>query len=573
LEDRVFDVLVIGGGIFGACAAWDATLRGLSVALVERTDFGAGTSANSFKFVHGGIRYLQHLDFARVRQSCHERSAMLRIAPHLVAPLPVVVPTYGRGRRGKAFLAAGMLLYDALTPERNLGIRDRARRIPRSRFLNARTVENLFPGLPVESLTGGAVYCDGQMYNPTRLVLAFVRSAVDHGAVAANHVAAERLLRVDNAVVGAHVRDELSGDELDIRARTVLNAAGPWVPWMMADTEGEPLPGARSFTRDVCFVVRRRFRHEYAIALQGRSRDLDAVLSRPARHLFLAPWREYTLCGVWHRVWNEHPDRVCVGEREIAGYIDELNEALPGLDISPADVTMWNAGLLPFGENDVSASDLRFGKRSHLTDHRAEHGLDNLVSLIGVRYTMARADAAAAVDLLARKLGERVEHSPTHRVPLHGGDFESFESLVGSVARAAPLNLEPGTVTALAHNHGSAFRAVLELAEGEWAGCLSGAATMRAEILHAIREEMAMTLPDVVFRRTDLATGGHPGAAALQEAASLTARELGWDESRRRAEIALVERRLVVGSTVERPRAAGLALGASTDRAAVGAPL
>ncbi|MBN1237417.1 MAG: FAD-dependent oxidoreductase, partial [Gammaproteobacteria bacterium] len=115
LEERVFDVLIIGGGIFGACAAWDATLRGLSVALVERTDFAAGTSANSYKFVHGGIRYLQHADLLRLRRSCHERSALLRVAPHLVSPIPVVIPTYGRGRQGKALLGAGMLLYDALT--------------------------------------------------------------------------------------------------------------------------------------------------------------------------------------------------------------------------------------------------------------------------------------------------------------------------------------------------------------------------------------------------------------------------------------------------------------------------
>src|SRR5690606_35588622 len=129
LESRVFDVLIIGGGIFGACAAWDATLRGLSVALVERTDYASGVSANSYKFVHGGIRYLQHADLWRLRQSCSERSALLRVAPHLVHPVPVVIPTYSRPRQGKALLGAGMLVYDALTLDRNLRIADRERRI------------------------------------------------------------------------------------------------------------------------------------------------------------------------------------------------------------------------------------------------------------------------------------------------------------------------------------------------------------------------------------------------------------------------------------------------------------
>src|SRR5690606_3775519 len=220
LEERVFDVLIIGGGIFGACAAWDASLRGLSVALVERTDFAAGTSANSYKFVHGGIRYLQHADLPRLRRSCHERSAFLRVAPHLVSPIPVVIPTYGTGRQGKAFLGAGMLLYDALTLDRNLGIADPQRRIPLSRFLDAATVTDMFPGVQTADLTGAAVFCDGQMYNPTRLVLAFIRSAVENGAVAVNYAEAEKLTSSEGTVQGARVRDHLTGDFMDVRART-----------------------------------------------------------------------------------------------------------------------------------------------------------------------------------------------------------------------------------------------------------------------------------------------------------------------------------------------------------------
>jgi glycerol-3-phosphate dehydrogenase len=568
LADRVFDVLVIGGGIFGACAAWDATLRGFSVALVERSDFASGTSANSYKFVHGGIRYLQHLDVRRMRRSCRERGALLKVAPHLVAPVPVVIPTYGHGRRGKAFLGAGMLLYDALTADRNLGLPDRRRRIPMTRFLGARQVVDLFPGVEDEGLTGAAVFWDGQMYNPTRLVLAFVRAAVENGATAVNYATAEQLLRADDRVIGARVRDEVSGAVIEVRARAVLNAAGPWVPWMMAETERAPLKGRGSYSRDACFVVKRRFSHGYALALQGRTRDPDALLSRPARHLFLTPWRDYTLCGVWHRVWTEHPDRVRIGERELAGFIEEVNEALPALALDPRDVTMWNAGLLPFGDNEAGTLHLRYGKRSQVIDHREEHGLENLVSLIGVRYTMARADAMAAVDLVAKKLGERIERPPTHRVPVHGGDLESFDSLVNTVARAAPPNLQRGAVTALAHNYGTDFRSVLKLAEGTWAGCLPGATTLRGEVLHAIREEMALTLADIVFRRTDLATAGHPGAAALHETAALAADVLGWDERRRRAEVAAVEKRFVVGNSVERPGATGLLHGAHVEVAA-----
>src|SRR5690606_34567576 len=234
LESRVFDLVVIGGGIFGACAAWDATLRGMSVALVERTDFGSGVSANSYKFVHGGIRYLQHADLRRLRQSCAERSTLLRIAPHLVHPVPVVIPTYARPRQGKALLGAGMLVYDALTLDRNFGIRDDARRIPLTRFLGRERIMELFPGIPHRDLTGGAMFWDGQMYNPTRLVLAFVRSAVENGAVAMNYASAEDFELSDTAVESVKVRDHLSGEVASVRARAVLNAAGPWVPRMLA---------------------------------------------------------------------------------------------------------------------------------------------------------------------------------------------------------------------------------------------------------------------------------------------------------------------------------------------------
>jgi glycerol-3-phosphate dehydrogenase len=550
LDSRVFDVLVIGGGVFGACAAWDATLRGLSVALIERADFCSGVSANSYKFVHGGIRYLQHADLSRLRQSCAERSALLRVAPHLVAPVPVVIPTFARPRQGKALLGAGMLLYDALTLDRNLGIADHGRRIPLTRFLGREAVLELFPSLPRRDLTGAAIFCDGQMYNPTRLVLAFVKSAMEQGAIAVNYAEAEKLVLSDTAVDAVRVRDNVSGEVIEVRARAVLNAAGPWVPWMLADLDRDRRALAGTYSRDACFVVKRKFPHSYALALQGRTRDPDALLSRPARHLFMTPWRQYTLCGVWHRVWAEHPDDVRVTELEIESFISEVNDAMPGLDLSPPDVTMWNAGLVPFGDNEEGASNLRYGKRSHVIDHRAAHGLTNLVSLIGVRYTMARADACRAVDLVCAKLGEKLPRARTHVVPVHGAGFESFDALVAAVTRRIGDAAGAEAATALAHNYGSAYRSVVELA-GEpdiGAGCLTGTNVFRAEIAHAVREEMALRLTDIVFRRTELATGGHPGPKALHEAATLAARELGWDERRRREEVASVERRFIIGN-------------------------
>lgn len=530
LADAKFDLVIVGGGIFGACAAWDAVLRGLSVALVERGDFCGGTSANSFKMVHGGIRYLQHADIVRLRASCGERSALLRIAPHLVQPLPIVIPTYGYGKAGKGILGAGMLLYDSLTLGRNRGIRDPARRIPRTRFLSRGEVLEQFPDLPREGLTGGAVFCDGQMYNPPRLVLAFIRSAVEAGARVANYLEAVNFVRSGNRVEGIEVRDALTGQSFAIRARAVLNTAGPWAERLLTRSAGISLEPKGVYSRDACFVVSRRLPGRAALAVQGRTRDPDAVLSRPARHLFLVPWREYTLVGVWHLVYERSPDEVTVPEQDLQAFIDEINWAYPPLHITIDEVRMWNAGLVPFGENEPGAVNLRYGKRSTFVDHEERHGIQGLVTLIGVRYTTARGDSAPAVDRIAGKLGVTGPRPPTESKPIHGGNIEDFEALVKRVASHQRLGLPERVARALSHNYGAAVDQILQLAgeDASLAGTLGDTTVLKAEVVNALRNEMAVTLADVVFRRTDLATGGSPGGPVLHACADIVANELGW---------------------------------------------
>jgi glycerol-3-phosphate dehydrogenase len=264
----------------------------------------------------------------------------------------------------------------------------------------------------------------------------------------------------------------------------------------------------------------------------------------------LLPWRGYTLCGVWHVVWKTPPDTVHFPVGDLQRFIAEMNGAFPGLELTTDDVTMWNAGLVPFGENEQGAENLRYGKRSHLVDHAATDGIANLVSLIGIRYTMARHDAAHAIDLLCRKLG-KAGRSTTDRMPLDGGTFERFDELVAQIARATQGLLADEIVKALAHNYGSTYGRVLGLARerADWVRPIAGSTTLRAEVVNAVRDEMATRLSDVVFRRTDLATGGHPGEAALAEAADLVAQELQWDDRRRADEVANVERRFLFGDT------------------------
>lgn len=545
LVGNEYDLVIVGGGIFGICAAWDATLRGLSVALLERDDFGHATSANHFKVVHGGIRYLQHGDIPRIRESSKERSAFLRIAPHLVRPMPFLIPTYGHMMKGKEAMTVGLRLYDLLTFDRNQGIQDPERQIPPGRIVSRQECLDMFPHLDSRGLTGGAIFHDGQMYNPARLSLSFVRAAVEAGADVANYAEVSGFIRQGNRVVGVKVCDKLSGIEFEVRGRVVLNAAGPWAKWLVRAGLNQQLNPEPIFSRDAYFVVNRRLIGDYALAVQGQTKDPDAILSRGNRHLFLVPWRDYTLVGVWHVVYRGDPDKFTVTREDLQGFLDEINLSYPSLDLTLNDVSMWNAGLTLFGENEPGATDLSYGKRSMIVDHAQEHDLEGLVTLVGVRFTTARGVATKVIDLVFDKLQKKAPPSQTAETPIYGGNIENFNEFRDQAAAQHSQQVSAEVMSALVHNYGSAYREVLQYLHEEpaWAETLDGANVIKAQVIHAIRQEMAQTLPDVVFRRTDLATGEDPGTVALETAAALMASELDWNQRRVQKEIAEVNAR------------------------------
>lgn len=538
LENTRFDLLVIGGGLFGACAAWDAALRGLSVALIDRGDFGGATSANSFKIVHGGIRYIQHGDVQRIRQSSGERRALLRIAPHLVRPLPVVIPTHGHGLSGRLALEAGLQLYDALTLDRNRGISDSARRLPRTRMLGREDVHAMFPGLVRQDATGAGVFYDARFQNPPRLVYAVIESAAAAGAVVANYVEAGELVRHGGLVEGVRARDVLENRELEIRARTVLNAAGPYAEALL-ERWGLPLRTRNTYSRDACFVVSRRLlTGPHALAVLGQTRDPDARLSRGARHLFLAPWREYTLVGVWHRVQRPGSFDVSVSAAELSRYVAEVRHAAPALDLSLDDIAVVNSGLVPFGDNAEGAADLRYGHRSTLIDHGAVHGCQNLLTLIGLRMTTARYEAERAIDLVCRGYGTKPPICRTGHTPVVGGNFSGWNELVRVAERETRGAMSSAVLDSLLTHYGSTYNTVLSEPGDRPLDVIAGSNTLRAQVYHAVRREAAVSLPDVIFRRTDLGTGENPGRSALGECAVILAQELGWTAAEMEQQIA-----------------------------------
>jgi glycerol-3-phosphate dehydrogenase len=526
--------VVVGGGAFGIFAAWEAALRGLSVAILERGDWAEAASANCFRMVHGGIRYLQHLDFTRIHQSNRERNILLRIAPHLVRPLPILIPTYGHGRSGPEILGAGLRAYDLLVWDRNRGIRDPALRLPPSRILSSRETLELYPELGREGLTGGALIHDGQMHSPARLALCALRSAVEHGACAANYVEVTGFVRRQDAIEGVVVEDRELGNSFDVRGRVVLNAAGAWAGPLLASGLGLTVSPRPTFSRDAYFVLKRRIGPDVALAVRGRTRDPDAVLSRDARHLFLVPWGGQTLVGVWHVVYEGPPDRVELPERDVQAFIDEINWAYPAARISLDSVCMTQHGLVLFGENEPGATNMSYGKRSLLIDHQRVDGLSGLVTLIGVRYTTARAEAVRAVEVAARSLKRRVPPSRSASMPIHGGALSDRARFLEEAIRSRPSHVDSATIRRLVQNHGSTYGEILSEGDGGPEGLqpISGLDLTPAEVRHAVRREMARTLGDLIFRRTDIGSGPDPGLTALQSCALAMGRELGWDPAR-----------------------------------------
>jgi glycerol-3-phosphate dehydrogenase len=539
LSSELFDVLVVGGGASGAATAREAALRGFNTALIEREDFSAGASAHCFKVVHGGIRYVQHADVRRLRASCFERAVLLRIAPHLVSPLPFVIPTYGRGKSSRWFLGTGMLLYDALSADVNRHVVDPARRVRGTRFLSRSETLEIFPDIAADSLTGAAVFEDGQMYNPPRLVLAFVGAASALGAAVGNYVEAERLLTEGTRVTGVHAIDRLQGDRFEIRARLVINAAGPWAEGLLQPGYGQ----SGTYSRDACFMVDRKFETPMALAVQGRAKDSDALLARNSRHLFLVPWRNSTLVGVWHSIVPRDPDVVSLPRSELRQFIDEFNTCYPNLQLQEADVRRADFGLVPFGDASSQQGGLSFGKQSRLIDHRY-HGQTGLISLISVRYTVTRRDAVEALDVAARQLDARRSDRDSTIAPLAGGDIGDFAHALSAFQARRPSWLTAKSSEGMLRNYGAHATRIVQLAEREprLARSFTGSHVSLAEAIYAVRAETAQRMSDIVFRRTELGTDGHPGAAALDELEALLSTELGWSEKRACEERAIVER-------------------------------
>jgi glycerol-3-phosphate dehydrogenase len=541
LTEKEFDVAIVGAGIYGATAAWEAASRGLSVALLDRGDFGGFTSANSLKTVHGGLRYLQTLDVERVRESVRERRILLKIAPHLVRPLCCVMPTYGHMMKSKWVMRFGMLANDILSIDRNRGL-DPGSRIPSGKVISKQECLGIVPGIDGTRVTGAAMWSDAQMASSERLLMSFVLSAVRAGATAVNYAEVTGFSSSKNRIHGLRVKDGLSGGEIEVRAKIVLNAAGGFVDKVLA----RAIPGITHkkihLSTAMNLVLDKKLLPGCAAGVTSRFSHIrkDGRAHRGSRVLFIAPWGEFTLIGTHHRPYAGDPDGLAVTEDEIGEFLGEAARAYPGTVLDRRDVTFFHKGFLPMDGVNPKTGEVQLAKHYRIHDHARENGVEGLVSVVGVKYTTARDVAQKTVDLLFRKLRKERRKSVSRETPISGGDIQRFGKFQEKVAESAPFGLPRKITDRLTIHYGTDYPNILKCIEKnpELGGTVPGSdKVIAAEIVHAVREEAAVKLADVILRRTGLGAGRNPGAACLAFCAGLMAVELGWDKSRIEREI------------------------------------
>jgi glycerol-3-phosphate dehydrogenase len=509
LGDRTVDLLVIGGGIIGAGIARDAALRGLQVALVEQSDFGSGTTSRPTRLIHGGLRYLELFDFGLVRSDMREREILLRIAPHLVFPLAFLLPLYRPSFFYQLKLRIGMQLYDALSLDKSL---------PRRQHLDRDATLVAEPSLEADGLTGAWRFYDAQVPLVERLVIENLVDASAGGALVLNHAQVIDFIRDGDRVLGARVRDAIAQRNVEIRARYTVVATGPWLDRTITPLRKRPDPLLR-LTKGAHIVTRRTVQQAHVLFAKS-----------DGRFFFVVPWRDATIVGTTDTDYAGDPGNVVASEQDVRYLQDEARRAFPSAPFD--DIYFTWAGVRALVREE-GVSEGQVSRKHALFDHAAREGVEGVLSVVGGKITAYRAIAEEAVDAASRKLA-RNGRSRTADEPLPG-------------ARAVDLAARPGDVTldAVTRGHltsiyGGRAREVLDLSRADpslASPLCPHHRGIEAEIVHAVENEWAQSLGDVLLRRNALGLSACQALDCVDRVADRMGSVLGWDQDRRREEV------------------------------------
>lgn len=520
MAESQLDILVIGGGVVGGGAALDAATRGLSVGLIEARDFASGTSSRSSKLIHGGLRYLEMLDFRLVAEALAERSLLLdKLAPHLVKPVPFLYPLTRRWWE-RFYAGSGVMLYDTMAT-----LSGHPRGVPFHRHLSRRGARKLMPSLQKDALVGAILYYDGRV-DDARHTMFLSRTAAAYGAHVATRTRVIDLLREGDRVVGARVKDLESGDEFDVFARQVVNATGVWTD------ETQSFAGERGQ-----FHVRSSKGIHLVVPKDRIRGDSGVILRTETSVLFIIPWGRHWIIGTTDTDWALSKDHPAASRKDIDYLLEHVNEVLVE-PLTHDDVEGVFAGLRPLLAGEVEAT----SKLSR--EHAVSTSVKGLVVIAGGKYTTYRVMAKDAIDAavhgLSSQLDRKVPDCCTEDVPLLGAD--GYEALWNQRKTLADNHgLGVGRIEHLLNRYGSLVLEVLDLIveDPALASPLTGADDyLRAEVVYGVTHEGARHLDDTIARRTRISFETFDrGAKVAEEVADLMAERLGWTEEQRQREV------------------------------------
>jgi glycerol-3-phosphate dehydrogenase len=544
IERRAFDLIVVGAGINGAGIARDAAMRGLRVLLLDKGDISSGTTQWATRLIHGGLRYLEHYEFALVRESLRDREAILHVAQHLVKPLGFLVPIYDRSSRGPLMIRLGMNVYDALSYDRSMD---------RHKMLSRKKVEEREPGLNPEGLKAAAFYYDAQVEYAERVAVENAISARDNGATIITYANVERLIVENGDVRGVEFTDVFEGERYTASAPVTVNVAGPWVDEVLTDLHrpgtDENVGRFMGGTKGSHLIV-----DPFPGAPEGEALYVEA--RKDGRPYFIVPWNGRYLIGTTDLRYEGNLDHVSASEDEIQYLLDETNYVIPEARLSREDVLFTYAGVRPLPYNPEGETG--GVTRSHVVFDHAKGGsaaggkvksqsaelpqVGGLLSIIGGKLTTYLNLSRQTVDAVFEKLGRKAPKSTSRKVPLPGSETSDFEAFAAGFRSASTIpEVLSGRLLKL---YGVRAAEVLKVGEDdpELLTPLSSivsveTALIGAEVIWALREEMAQTLSDVLLRRTMAGYGPRVGLDVAEAAAGVAVKHLGWEQDRAEREV------------------------------------
>jgi glycerol-3-phosphate dehydrogenase len=537
-QDREFDLIVIGGGITGATVAYEAASRGLSVALLEKSDFSGATSAATSKMIHGGLRYLSTFEFGLVRESLKERRVLMNIAPNFVHPAPFIFSVYKKDKVPNYKMKIGMLLYELFSFDKNR-LWDKSRKMPNHKSISPDEVLKLVPGALKKGLVGGHLYYDCSSHSPERLTLAFIKSAVKYGASVANYTEVNDFIiekaKNRKTIKGVKVTDKLNNRQLELKGKMIINCAGPWADILLGKAREKHEDEVLRRSEGIHFITKKLLeKYTFSGATPG------------GKHFFLVPYRNHTLIGTTDKEYIGKPDDYKVTKQAITELLNEVNQSFGEKEkIKYEEIVYAYGGLRPLVEDQTE--DVYNSSRKYEITGEKKNGIAGLITVEGGKYTTSRMLAEKAVNKAIRILKMPKQKSISAKQHIYGSEIKNFKEFLKNKQKQYP-NFKPEQIEFLVKSYGTEIDKLFSLMNEnpDLKLVLNNDGENLAQVVYAIRYEMAKTLPDILMRRTGLGQLGHPGKDILEKIVQTAAKELKWNDKQMHDEITKIENILKV---------------------------